>query len=171
MNKKTKKILKKFRGMTQVFEQSENPLSCDYYDIPDLKKLKINKQQDLSIFHLAISSISANIAITLLNLVNHKFDIICTSKSTNLTKHPQKPNIDLPGFKIEQTPTEFSSGGTLINIPETSHINLERIPRYTNLKNWNLHLLKCQFLTRYVTKLDLFINTPLLSTINLATIS
>ena len=102
--------------MSQVFKQSENPLSCNYYDIRDLKKLKINKQQDLSIFHLAVSSISANIAITFLNLVNHKFDIICTSKSTILTKHPQKPNIDLPGFKTEQTPTEFSSGRTLVNI-------------------------------------------------------
>ena len=30
--------------MSQIFEQSENSLSCDYYDISDFKKLKINKQ-------------------------------------------------------------------------------------------------------------------------------
>ena len=33
MNKKTKEFLEKFRKMSQIFEQSENPLSCDYYDI------------------------------------------------------------------------------------------------------------------------------------------
>ena len=59
MNKKTKEFLKKFCEMSQIFEQSENPLSCDYYDISDFKKLKINKQQDLSVRHLNISSISA----------------------------------------------------------------------------------------------------------------
>ena len=42
MNKKTKDFLKKkFREMSQIFEQSENPLSCDYYDISDFKKLRI----------------------------------------------------------------------------------------------------------------------------------
>ena len=61
MNKKTKQFLKKFREMSQIFEQSENSLGCDYYDISDFKKLKINKEQDLSILHLKISSISAHI--------------------------------------------------------------------------------------------------------------
>ena len=97
MNKKTKEILKKFHEMSQIFQQSENPLICDYYDISDFKKLKINKQQDLSILHLNISSISAHIGDlrAFLNLVNH---------------------IDLPDFHIEQTPTECSAGGTLIYI-------------------------------------------------------
>ena len=36
--------------MNQIFEKSENPLSCDYYDILDFKKLKINKQQDFEHF-------------------------------------------------------------------------------------------------------------------------
>ena len=49
--KKPKEFLKKFHQMSQIFEQSENPLSCEYYDIPDFKKLKINKRQDLSILH------------------------------------------------------------------------------------------------------------------------
>ena len=77
MNKKTKQFLKKFREMSQIFEQSENSLSCGYYDISDFKKLKINKEQDLSILHLKISSISAHIdnLRTFLNLVNHKCDI------------------------------------------------------------------------------------------------
>ena len=92
MNKKTKEFLKKFREMSQMLEQSENSLSSDYYDISDFKKLKINKQQDLSILHLNISSISAHIddLKTFLNHFNHKFDIICISESRISVKHPQK---------------------------------------------------------------------------------
>ena len=103
MNKKTKDFLKKFREMSQIFEQSENPLSCDYYDISDFKKLKINKQQDLSILHLNISSISAHIddLKTFLNHFNHKFDM-CISESRIFVKHPQKTYIDLPGSTLSK---------------------------------------------------------------------
>ena len=89
MNKKTKDFLKKFREMSQIFEQSENPLSCDYYDISYFKKLKINKQQDLSILYLNISSISAHIddLRIFLNLAHHKLDIIFISESRISLKH------------------------------------------------------------------------------------
>ena len=94
MNKKTKDFLKKFREMSQIFEQAENPLSCDYYDISDFKKRKINKQQDLSILHLNISSISSLFHLrTILNLAHHKFDIICISESRISLKHPPTANI------------------------------------------------------------------------------
>ena len=121
MNKKTTEFLKKFREISQTIEQSENPLGCDYYDISDFKKLKINKQQDLSILHLNISSISAHIddLKTLLNLAHHKFDIISISESRISVKHPQTTNIDLSGFSMEQTPTEASAGGTLIYISQS----------------------------------------------------
>ena len=120
MNKKTKEFLKKFREISQIFEQSENPLSCDYY-ISDFEKLKINKQQDLSFLHLNIYFISAHIdhLRTFLNLDHYKFDIICISESRISSKHPQTSNIDLPGFNMEQTPTESSAGGTLIYISQS----------------------------------------------------
>ena len=120
MNKKTKEFVKKFCEMSQIFEQSENPLSCDYYDIPDFQKPKINKQWHSSIFYLDISSISTNIddLKTFLNLVNHKFAIICISKSRLFTRHPKTTSIDLPGLNIEQTPTESSAEETLIYISQ-----------------------------------------------------
>ena len=76
MNKKTKEFLKKFREMSQIFEQSENPLSCGFYDISDFKRLKIKKQQDLSILHLNILDLRI-----FLNLAHLKFDIICISEN------------------------------------------------------------------------------------------
>ena len=104
--------------MNQIFDQSGNLISCDYYDIPEFKKMKIREQQDLSILHLNISSILAHIndLRNFLNLVNQKIDIICTSESIISTKNPQTTNIDLPGYNIEQTPTESSAGETLIYI-------------------------------------------------------
>ena len=116
-----------FHEMSQIFEQSENPLSCDYCDISDFKKLKINEQQDLSILYLNISAISAHIddLRTFINLANHKFDIICISEKRISAKHPQTTNIDLRDFNMEQIPTESSAGGTLIYISQ----NLSYKPR------------------------------------------
>ena len=121
MNKKTKELLKKFREMSQILEQSENPLSCNYYDISDFKKLKINKQQDLPILHLNISFILPLIddLRTFLNLAHHKFDVICISESRISVKHTQTTNIDLPDLNMEQPPTESSAGGTLIHVSQT----------------------------------------------------
>ena len=53
-----------------------------------------------------------------LNLVHHKFDIICISESRISANHSQTNDIDLPSPNIEQTPTESSSGGTLIYISQ-----------------------------------------------------
>ena len=37
-----------FKQVNQLFDQSENSISCDYYDIDDLNKIVIN-QSDLTI--------------------------------------------------------------------------------------------------------------------------
>ena len=58
--KKAKELLKRIKDLNHIFDQSGNLISCDYFDIEDLKKAKI-KSQDLSIFHLNISSISSHI--------------------------------------------------------------------------------------------------------------
>ena len=81
----------------------------------------------MSFLHLNISSTSAHIDNLrgFVNLVNHKFGIICISESRISTKHPKTTNTDLPGFNIEQTPTESSTGGTLICISQ----NLPHKPR------------------------------------------
>ena len=116
IKQKTKEFLKKFRVMNQILDQSDNLISCDYYDIPEFKKMKMREQQVLSIFCLNISSISNHInnLKNFVNVVSHKIDIICMSERRISTKNPQTTNIDLPGYKIEQTRTETYAGGTLI---------------------------------------------------------
>ena len=93
-----------FREMNQIFYQSDNLISCDYYAIPEFKKVKIREQQDLSILHLNISSISAHIndLRNFLNLVDQKIDIICIPESRFSAKNPQTTNIDIPGYNIEK---------------------------------------------------------------------
>ena len=107
--------------MYAIFDQSDNLISCDYYGIPGFKKMKKREQQDLSILHLNVSSISAHVndLRNFLNLVNQKIGIICISESRISTKNPQTTNIDLPGYNIEQTPTESSAGGDLIYISQS----------------------------------------------------
>ena len=43
----------KFQQLNNLFDQSENTISCDYYDLKDFQKIKI-KQQDFSLLHLNI---------------------------------------------------------------------------------------------------------------------
>ena len=54
-DKKTTKKLKTFYEVSQLFDQSENSISWDYYTLYDLNKIKV-KQEDLSVLHLNISS-------------------------------------------------------------------------------------------------------------------
>ena len=102
--------------MNQIFDQSDNLISCDYYNIAEFKKMKMKEQQDLN-----ISSILAliNNLRNFLNLVNQKIYIICISESRISTKNPQTTNTDLPCYNIEQTPTESSAGGALIYISQS----------------------------------------------------
>ena len=81
-DKKTTEKLKTFREVSQLFDQSENSVSCDYYTPYELNKIKV-KQEDLSVLHLNISSLSAHIddLKNFLSELRIKFDIICISES------------------------------------------------------------------------------------------
>ena len=59
-NNKSKGLMHKFQQLNNLFDQSENTISCDYYDLKDFQKIKI-KQQDFSVLHLNISSLSCHI--------------------------------------------------------------------------------------------------------------
>ena len=43
----------KFQQLNNLFDQSENTVNFDYYDLKDFQKIKI-KQQDFSLLHLNI---------------------------------------------------------------------------------------------------------------------
>ena len=59
-DKKTTEKLKTFHEVSQLFDQPENSVSCDYYTPYELNKIKV-KQEDLPVLHLNISSLSAHI--------------------------------------------------------------------------------------------------------------
>ena len=152
-NKKSKGLMHKFQQLNNLFDQSENTISCDYYDLKDFQKIKI-KQQDFSLLHLNISSLSCHIndLVNFLALLNTKFDVICITETRLSHKNPITTNIELPGYNIEQTPTESSAGGTLIYIyPKIYRINAKQTFKYAVQKNWNLYSLKSWFLINKVT--------------------
>ena len=57
-NKKSKGLTHKFQQLNNLFNQSENTISCDYFDLNYFQKIKI-KQQDFSLLHMNISSLSS----------------------------------------------------------------------------------------------------------------
>ena len=118
-DKKTTENLKVFGKVSQLFDQSENSVSCDYYTPYELNKIKV-KQEDLSVLHLSIFSLSARIddLKNFLSELRIKFDIICISASRLSQKNPQTTNINLAGYNIEQAQTESSAGGVLLYISQ-----------------------------------------------------
>ena len=118
-DKKTTEKSKTLHEVSQLFDQSENSVSCDYYTPYELNKIKV-KQEDLSVLHLNISSLSVHIddLKNFLSELRIKFDIICISASRLSQKNPQTTNINLAGYNIEQAQTESSAGGVLLYISQ-----------------------------------------------------
>ena len=56
----TKELVKSFKQLKQMLEETESPFSCDYYDVHDLNKIPIH-QHDLSIIDLNVSSLASHI--------------------------------------------------------------------------------------------------------------
>ena len=118
-DKKTAEKLKTFCEVSQLFGQSENSLSCDYYTPYELNKIKV-KQEDSSLLHINIFSLYVHIGDlkNFLSELRIKFDIVCISESRLSQKNLQTTNINLAGYNIEQVPTESSAGGVLLYISQ-----------------------------------------------------
>ena len=116
-NLQIKELIKSFKQLKEMLEESESPVSCDYYNVHDLSKIQIH-QHDLSIIHLNISSLSSHIHELKLFLSIPKicFDIICISES-KISKHNLPTiNINIQGYNFEHTLTESKTGETLMYI-------------------------------------------------------
>ena len=74
----------------------------------------------MALLRLNISSLSSHIneLKLLLSSFNENFDIICITESRITKSNLPTSNIRIPGYNIEQTPTESSAGGTLIYISQ-----------------------------------------------------
>ena len=118
-NKEIKDLMARFKQVTDLLDPSENLTSCDYYDVNDISKLRIN-ENDLSVIHLNISSLPLHIneLKLFLNFFKCKFDIISISESRITKSNTLTTNIDIPGYNIEHTPTESKAGGCLLYISD-----------------------------------------------------
>ena len=108
-----------FKQVNQLFDRSENSISCDYYDVDDFNKIVIN-QSDLTVIRLNISSLALHIdkLKLFLSLIKTKFDIICISESRITKNNSLTTNINIPGYNFEHTPTESKAGGLLMYISD-----------------------------------------------------
>ena len=88
--------MSRFKQVNQLFDRSENSISCDYYDVDDFNKIVIN-QSDLTVIHLNISSLALHIdkLKLFLSLIKTKFDIICISESRITKSNSLTVNINI----------------------------------------------------------------------------
>ena len=95
-SKEIKKMMSRFKQVNQLFDRSENSISCDYYDVDDFNKIVIN-QSDLTVIHLNISSLALHIdkLKLFLSLIKTKFDIICISESRITKSNSLTVNINI----------------------------------------------------------------------------
>ena len=87
----------RFKQVNDLLDPSENLTSCDYYDVKDISKLRIN-ENDLSVILLNISSLPLHINelklfLSFFNKV--KFDIISISESRITKSNTPTTNIDI----------------------------------------------------------------------------
>ena len=122
-NLQTKELIKSFKQLKEMLEESENPVSCDYYNVHDLSKIQIH-QHGLSIIHLNISSLSSHIheLKLFLSIPKVSFDIIHISES-KISKHNLPTiNINIQGYNIEHNLTESKTGETLMYISKKNQL-------------------------------------------------
>ena len=60
----------RFKQVNELLDLSKNLISCDYYDINDISKLRIN-ENDLSAIHLNISSLPLH---TISNILTYRVE-------------------------------------------------------------------------------------------------
>ena len=91
------------------------------------------QEWDLAVLHLKLSSLSSHIneLKLLISSFNLNFDIICITESRITKCNVPTSSIHIPGYNIEQTPTESSAGDTLIYISrKLSYKNRPDLPIY-----------------------------------------
>ena len=96
-----------FKQVNELLDPSENLTSCDYYNLNDISKLRIN-ENDFSIIDLNISALPLRIneLNPFLSFIKVKFDIISISESRITESNTLANNIGIPVHNIEHTATE-----------------------------------------------------------------
>ena len=99
-------------------EDNLNEINCNYVDIDSFEYR--NNEGKLSFFHLNIASLPKHKEEleTILNMIDHKFDVIGLTETK--LKHNEEPiiNIDIPGYKTYSNGTEAEKGGALLYIKD-----------------------------------------------------
>ena len=108
VTKKNREIFKSFWKLNQIFDETKNPINCDYYNTDGVNKVKIN-QQNFYILHLNIFLLTSHIndLKTVISNITIRFNIICISKSRWSQNKLLGATINIPGNKVEHTLTEF----------------------------------------------------------------
>ena len=114
---------KKLTAEASFFQQINSNLDANqgkYYLPSDFKQIKVDVKNNLSFFHLNISSLSYHFPElhTLLAASEIELDIIGITESRLKSNKSHLTNITLPNYNIEHCPTNGLNGGALLYIKE-----------------------------------------------------
>ena len=127
-----KSLLVKIPGKITINTQEifANSIQSKYYSPTEFLTSKIPKNC-FSFFHLNIASLECHIddLKSVLSILDFDFDVIGISESRIKNDVPIA-NLDIPGYKYEHTPTNTSTGGTLIFVKNC--FNYEKRLEYCN---------------------------------------
>ena len=114
---------------------SEN-ISTNYYELYELTPLMKNKTNNVSFFHLNISSFCFYIEelITLISEHDLAFDIIGISKCWLKLKKSPINSVQVPWYNFEFTPTECNNRGTALYIKKRLNYKLRNDIQIYNSK-------------------------------------
>ena len=120
LNPTDKKTIEQINKLILEHDNPENEDTnfCKYYSSKKFLKSKFCCTQNLTIFHLNIASLQFHFddLLILLKSLKHDFDIIAISETKIQRGIPPAKNINIPNYKVYETSTEATKGGTLIYI-------------------------------------------------------
>ena len=118
-------------------DDPDKVVDSKYYSTNEIQSFKAaNKNKSLSVLYQCLF-LNKNFYDSeyLLKCTNKKFDVAAVTETIITRNTSRLCNIRLKGYSVESTPTESSTGGTLLYIAITCLINL--IMTYIFIKNLN----------------------------------
>ena len=113
-------LVNRFNNLTpENNNDTENKSSSKYYDIDEIHNVGIsNKKKSLSLLHINACSLNKNFDDLqyLLSSTKNNFDIIGVTETRITNQLSLLNNLNLNNYSYELTPTETTTGGTLLYI-------------------------------------------------------
>ena len=143
LNQRLSSIQENEENENDDFDNFSIPFKCSYMDIAEFNNTFSPPDDNFSLFHLNIASLSLNFdnLNSALCSLNQSFDVIGISETRIRNTTGSNSNLNISDYSFEDTPTESSAGGTGLYI--SNNIVYER---RTDLEMYKKNQLESTFI-------------------------